>query len=248
MNIPVDGGQIVELISSSKVKSGRLGRSKQSAIPLTTTSQKMMIAVGWLSLRTAESGVQVVEDLEFSGDNDPAPVGRTFRPFGVGEAKLEIHNTGNIGFVLSDVRITIKRSKLTTDKRGIIAEKTESCISSDTIDVENSLFDVDRDNSAFRPVSVPPKAVTTVMLSFHKSANLPRSYKIHSVLISDPTWLKPTEGLLCAQFLYSGPDGSIRTVFQPLYLVRFRYDDKADTLSFELGPPFIFTRKIVNIF
>jgi hypothetical protein len=116
------------------------------------------------------------------------------------------------------------------------------------LDVEDSLFDVDRDNSAFRPISVPPRGVATAMLTFHKSANLPRSYKIHTVIISDPTWLKPIDGLLCAQFLYSAHDGSIRTVYQPLYLVRFLYDDKADALSYELGPPFIFTRKIATIF
>jgi hypothetical protein len=68
------------------------------------------------------------------------------------------------------------------------------------------------------------------------------------VIASDPTWLKPIDGLLCAQFLYSGHDGSIRTMSQPLYLAPFLYDDKADALSFELGPPLIFTRKIATIF
>jgi hypothetical protein len=40
--------------------------------------------------------------------------------------------------VFVDVRITIKRSKLTTDKRGVIAEKKESCSSGDILDVEDS--------------------------------------------------------------------------------------------------------------
>ena len=84
------------------------------------------ILVGWLSLRTTEGGLQVLNEVPFAGGSDRAVVGANYRPFRGAQINLEIHNTGSIGFALSDVRIAIKRSKLTTDKGGFIALRQET--------------------------------------------------------------------------------------------------------------------------
>jgi len=208
------------------------------------------VFIGWLNLRTNERGLQALNPPAFADANDPIPLGSIFLPFKGATMILEVHNTGNVSFVLNEVRLFVKRSTLTKEEgrlRPHIADKYESCRSDDILQTDDTLFDVRNGKAGFQPVAIPRAEVVNVTLSFFKSADLPRTSKIASILTPRLAH-NPVEGLLCAEFIYSSYDGKLRSVFQPLFLGIFAYDPKADTLLYERGPPFLMTRQIQTIY
>ncbi|MGA7787960.1 MAG: hypothetical protein WCA56_07320 [Xanthobacteraceae bacterium] len=204
------------------------------------------IVIGWLNLRTNERGMQALNDVTYANANDPIPKDATLIPFKGATMNVEVHNTGNVSFVLSDVRLFVKRSPL-TKVLGHFADKHETCRYHDLLDTVDTLLDVQNGDAAFRPVSVPKGEAITLMLSFSKSADLPRTSKIASI-ITPRIPQTAVEGLLCSEFVYSSYDGTVHSVLQPLFLGRFDYDAKTDTLFYERGPPFVITRQTQPIF
>jgi hypothetical protein len=204
------------------------------------------ILIGWLTLKTDLRGVQVLKSVSFEDAMDPVSKDTTYSSFRGATMDIEVHNAGNVGFALSDVRLFVKESKLTTQHRHIAA-KNENCRSNTSSDIVDYLFDVKYEPAPFGSVSIHKGEVTPLMISFYKSKRLPCVSRIKAVLTPERAGTA-VEGLLCANFIYSSYDKRERSVLQPLFLGRFIYDNTADALWYEMGPPFIITRQTQDIF
>jgi hypothetical protein len=112
------------------------------------------VFIGWLTVRTDQRGTQVLNGVIFGDGKDIVSPYQPFHPFHAfkgASMDAEIHNTGNVGFALTDVRFIVKRSALTRDKNGRLAAKHESCQSTRPTETFDNFFDVQNHDTAVSP-------------------------------------------------------------------------------------------------